>query len=110
MKKVSNTINKTLFFLGWWLVVTVVACDESGGLSYRSLDECKQVAELKKTGDHEVVACRAELIKDTVVLPLSYLTEELQIVKLENKPEAYALHGSQVIIGEQYIIIVVIHL
>ena len=35
-----------------------------------------------------LISCDLKALKDTVDIPLSYLTEELQIVKLDNRDEA----------------------
>jgi len=93
---------KIVLFLCCLVIVT--ACGESGGLSYRSLDDCKQVAELKQIGNNKVTVCDINLLKDTIVLPLSYFTEELHIVKLDNKVEAF-VSETGVTIGEKYILV-----
>ncbi len=91
-----------LFF--FILQVGMPGCNELGDLSTQSLNECEKVAELKQIDSHKVIVCDAELLHDTIVLPLSYFTEELQIVKLDNNKEAF-VDIDAVIIGERYILI-----
>jgi hypothetical protein len=55
-------------------------------------------------GKNKVTVAERSLLKDTVVLPLSYFTEELKYVKLEMSADAVVGTGS-VIIGERYIFV-----
>lgn len=77
----------------------------SVGLSDRSLDECAQVAELTQIGNNLVTVCDIDLLKDTIVLPLSYFTEELHIVQLDSKDDNNLVAESLTVIGEQYILV-----
>ncbi|MDR2036975.1 MAG: 6-bladed beta-propeller [Bacteroidales bacterium] len=70
----------------------------------QDLKKSKKVADKVKVGKQEVVVGNRTLLKDTVTLPLSFFTEELKMIKLENKDEALASTGS-VIIGEQHILV-----
>jgi hypothetical protein len=81
-----------------------VGCQISHDNLYRDLSECPVVAERKQIGSHRVIVCKPELMKDTITLPLSYFTEEMQIVKLDNAPEALVA-GSDVTISEKYILV-----
>ena len=46
------------------------------------------VAKRVTTPTGTLVSCNLKALKDTVDIPLSYLTEELQVVKLDNRDEA----------------------
>lgn len=46
------------------------------------------VAKLTNTPNGPLISCDLKALKDTVNFPLSQLTEELQIVKLDNRDEA----------------------
>ncbi|MDR1170843.1 MAG: 6-bladed beta-propeller, partial [Bacteroidales bacterium] len=97
MKKVLPVILPACFMLA--------GCRMSSDNSNRQdLNECPQVAELRQVNTHKVVVCDPHLFKDTVILPLSHFTEELQIVKLENTAEAL-VSESPVIIGNHHILV-----
>ncbi|MDR2036615.1 MAG: 6-bladed beta-propeller [Bacteroidales bacterium] len=70
----------------------------------QDLKNTKKVADVYTSGKHEIVVCDRSLLKDTVILPLSYFTEEMQMVKLENSEHALVSTNS-VIIGEKYILV-----
>ena len=48
--------------------------------------------------------CNLSALKDTVVLPLSYFADELQIVKLDNRDEAL-VPVRNVIVSDNYILV-----
>jgi len=51
------------------------------------------VAKRVTTPTGTLVSCNLKALKDTVDIPLSYLTEELQVVKLDNRDEALVEAG-----------------
>lgn len=57
----------------------------------------------KRTG--QLVTCDLKALKDTINLPLSQLTEELQIVKLDNRDEALIGGWIRTTIGAKHILI-----
>ncbi len=64
-----------IFPVFFFLLIAVVGCNQpTGNLLYRDLSECNQVAEIKQVGNHKVVVCNPDLLKDMIVLPLSYFT------------------------------------
>ena len=74
-----------------WTAVTMItvlfACDnKSGQINY--LEETPVVATRTLIDGEEMIELDPALLKDTMVIPLSYFTEELQIIKLDGKDEA----------------------
>ncbi|MCP3895106.1 MAG: mitoguardin, partial [Bacteroides sp.] len=57
----------------------------------------------KRTG--QLVTAELKALKDTINLPLSQLTEELQIVKLDNRDEALIGGWTRTTIGKKHILI-----
>ena len=52
----------------------------------------------------ELIVCDPSLLKETITIPLSFFTEELQMVKLDNADEAL-VKESNVLISENYILV-----
>lgn len=70
----------------------------------QDLSKSRKVADMVTVGKHKVMVCNKSLLKDTVTLPLSYFTEEMEMVKLDNSEQALA-SAEAVVIGEQYILV-----
>ena len=82
----------------------IVGCDRPESSSHRSINELDKVAELVQVGNHQVTVLDFALLRDEVILPLSYLTEELRIVRLDNRDEALVAETG-VKIGNQHILV-----
>ncbi len=52
-----------------------------------------------------LISCDLKALKDTVDIPLSYLTEELQIVKLDNRDEALIRGWVRTTVSDNYILV-----
>lgn len=52
-----------------------------------------------------LISCDLKALKDTVDIPLSYLTEELQVVKLDNRDEALVGGWVRTTISDNYILV-----
>lgn len=63
------------------------------------------VAKLTNTPNGPLIGCDLKALKDTVNFPLSQLTEELQIVKLDNRDEALIGGWVRTTFGEKYILV-----
>ena len=63
------------------------------------------VAKRVTTPTGTLVSCNLKALKDTVDIPLSYLTEELQVVKLDNRDEALVGGWIRTTVGEKYILV-----
>jgi hypothetical protein len=68
------------------------------------LQKSKKVADVVTVGSDKVTVCKWSSFKDTVALPLSFFTEELEIIKLDNRDEALISTRSSVTIGDKYIL------
>ena len=75
----------------------VISCHSQGN---DFLSKAKVVA--KKKG--ELIVCDNSMFKETMVLPLSFFTEELQMVKLDNADEALVVNN-MVLISNNYILV-----
>ena len=62
----------------------------NGGQSQKSsaLDTQTIAGSVEVINGDSIWVCNLSALKDTVVLPLSYFADELQIVKLDNRDEA----------------------
>jgi hypothetical protein len=82
------------------LAAAAVSCSPPSGKSGKSADTWNVVAE--KTGD--LTVCNLSLLKDDIALPLSFFTEELQIVKLDDADDAL-VKNTHVEVSENYILV-----
>jgi hypothetical protein len=85
------------------LVIIWVSLICSTGFA-QDLSKSRKAADMVMVGKHKVTVCNKALLKDTVILPLSYFTEEMKTVKLDNSEQALASPAA-VVIGEQYILV-----
>lgn len=67
------------------LATVYVSCGKSMS---KTLDDCPVVGSIVQVGEDKVVSCDQKLLRDTIVVPLSMLAEELEIVRLDNREEA----------------------
>ena len=70
----------------------------------QDLSKSRKVANSVTVGKETMTVCDKSLLKDVITLPLSYFTEEMEMVKLEVKDEAVVATGA-VIIGEKHILV-----
>jgi hypothetical protein len=75
------------------------ACNEAPQVNY--LEDAPVVAIRTMPDGEEFIAMDPSLLKDTVIFPLSYFTEELQFVKLDDRDEAL-VNPHQVYVSENY--------
>lgn len=78
----------------------------NGGQSQKSsaLDTQPIAGSVEVINGDSIWVCNLSALKDTVVLPLSYFADELQIVKLDNRDEAL-VPVRNVIISDNYILV-----
>ncbi|MDR2384249.1 MAG: 6-bladed beta-propeller [Tannerella sp.] len=91
-------MKKTLFTL-----VSFLIC-RCGFVFAQDLQKNKKVADMVTVGSGKITVAKWSLFKDTVTLPLSFFTKELEIIKLDDKDEALILTESSVTIGDKYIL------
>lgn len=66
------------------------------------------VAKSVTTPTGTLISCNLKSLKDTVDIPLSYLTEELQVVQLDNRDEALVGGWVRTTVSDNYILVNVI--
>ena len=79
-------------------LLTVFAFTDNSKATKDPLALSPVVAKSVTTPTGTLISCNLRSLKDTVDIPLSYLTEELQIVQLDNRDEA--LVGGWIHLGE----------
>lgn len=67
-------------------IATLFACSETPQVNY--LEEAPVVATRTLIDGEELIELDPSLLKDTVIFPLSYFAEELEIIKLDDRDEA----------------------
>ncbi|WP_313382204.1 6-bladed beta-propeller [Proteiniphilum saccharofermentans] len=78
-----------LFHLRGTLLLSLAlltSCNKHKGQS--AFDQLDVVAEKVMVGNSELISCDLTRLKDTVEIPLSFLVEDLRMVKLDNRDEA----------------------
>lgn len=63
------------------------------------------VAKNVTTPTGTLISCNLKSLKDTVDIPLSYLTEELQVVQLDNRDEALVGGWVRTTVSDNYILV-----
>ena len=75
---------------------------------HSTLDSLDVVAEKVIAGNFELISCDLTKLKDTVYIPLSYLVEDLQMVRLDSRDEALVGSSSNspfTTITEKYVLV-----
>lgn len=93
--------NTLLYAVALCCLCTTFICTPSHAQTKDPLARSPIVA--KRTGS--LTTCELKALKDTIDLPLSQLTEELQIVKLDNRDEALIGGWTRTTIGKNHILI-----
>lgn len=70
----------------------------------KTTDNAPIVAEKVKIGDNELIVAKISKFTDSLSIPLSQLTEELQIVKLDDREEAL-VGVNHTVISDNYILV-----
>lgn len=84
------------------LLVVAVAAFGCVGTNQKSFLTGEPVAERVQADGAEIVSADIDAFKNTVAIPLSELAEELEIIRLDSRPEALFEYG-QVFLSENYI-------
>ena len=81
-------MKRRLFFhlSGIFFLSLLFSCGKN--TRYSTLDHLDVVAEKVMIGNSELISCDLAKLKDTVDIPLSYLVEDLQMIRLDNRDEA----------------------
>lgn len=99
-----NTSTKLTSFLLATLIGTSCATGSSSSQSGDALESCPIVGKYVQVGESKVFSADQKLLTDTVRLPLSFFTEEIEIVKLDNRDEAL-VGASGLTISDNYILV-----
>ena len=87
------------------LMVILSACRPSfSPVPAQSWEELPVVAEQMDVNGHPLIVCHPEKLTDSIRIPLSQLIEDLEIIRLENKDEAY-VRNTSIRISENYILL-----
>ena len=81
-----------------------VSCQRPGPKAVTSWGQLPVVAERVAVGGDTLIVCHPEKMSDSIVLPLSHFVEDLEIVALERRDEAY-VRPSSVRLTDNYILI-----
>ena len=88
-----------------FLLVILSACHPtSSPIPASSWEELPVVAERMEANGHPFIVCHLEKLTDSIRIPLSQLVEDLEIIPLENKDEAY-VRNTSIRISENYILL-----
>lgn len=86
------------------IIAMLTSCGGGSKTKTKGLDDCPVVGKVVQVGDDQVLVCEQSLLTEQIRMPLSYLTEELQIVKLDNKEEAL-VGQTAIVISDTYFLI-----
>ena len=99
---VSDMKRATIHIL---LMVMLSACRPSSSTApAQSWEELPVVAERTEVNGHPLVVCHPEKLTDSIRIPLSQLVEDLDIIRLENKDEAY-VRNTSIRVSDNYILL-----
>ena len=92
-------------FLYIAIPLVVSACQPSATSSVStSWEQLPVVAERIETNGQPLIVCNWSQLTDSIILPLSQLVEDLEIIPLENRDEAYA-RNSSIRLSDNYILL-----
>ena len=87
------------------ILMTLTACQPSVHQAPATMwEELPIVAEQIDANGHPLIVCHPEKLTDSIRIPLSQLVEDLEIVRLENKDEAY-VRNTSIRISDNYILL-----
>ena len=87
------------------ILMTLTACQPSVHQAPATMwEELPIVAERIDANGHPLIVCHPEKLTDNIRIPLSQLVEDLEIVRLENKDEAY-VRNTSIRISDNYILL-----
>lgn len=70
----------------------------------KTLDECPVVIQTEMIDGNPLVVCDQKLLSDTLQIPLSLLTEDMEIIRFDNREDA--LVGEQmVVVSDNYLLV-----
>lgn len=98
-----NTCTKLTGFLLATLMGTSCGTGSSSSQSNDTLESRPIVGKYVQAGDGKLFSAEQELLTDTIRLPLSFFTEEMEIIKLDNRDEAL-VGATELTVSDNYIL------
>jgi len=87
------------------ILMTLTACQPSVHQAPATMwEELPIVAERTDVNGHPLIVCHPEKLTDSIRIPLSQLVEDLEIIRLENKDDAY-VRNTSIRISDNYILL-----
>ena len=87
------------------ILMTLTACQPSVHQAPATMwEEIPIVAERIDANGHPLIVCHPEKLTDSIRIPLSQLVEDLEVVRLENKDDAY-VRNTSIRISDNYILL-----
>ena len=87
------------------ILMTLTACQPSVHQVPATMwEELPIVAEQIDVNGHPLIVCHPEKLTDSIRIPLSQLVEDLEVVRLENKDDAY-VRNTSIRISDNYILL-----
>lgn len=99
-----NTCTKLTSLLLALVAGVSYAAESSSSQSDKTLDKAPIVGKYVQVGDNKVLSCDQKLLTDTIRLPLSLFTEELEIIKLDHRDEAL-VKEAKVTVSDNYMLV-----
>lgn len=96
-------IKRNYSFLLLAFILVCASCSKKD-LSQAYWEDAPIVAERVMVEGNELIKLNPDLLTDTIVFPLSYFTEELDIIKLDDRDEALVSPQQKAIISDNYIL------
>lgn len=69
------------------------------------LKKSRKVATVEKVGNGSVIVCNPKLMNDTMALPLTFFTEDIKLVKLDDREDALIGEWVRTTITDNYILV-----
>ncbi|MCD7931713.1 MAG: 6-bladed beta-propeller [Tannerellaceae bacterium] len=93
-------------YLSFCLIIMLMGCKSNNGFSPAGdpTGQCRVVGTHVNTPAGEVISVDQSQLKETIQMPLSYLTESLEIVKLDDHDDAL-VGENQVVVSDNYILV-----
>jgi hypothetical protein len=95
---------KCKLFSGMFLLSLFFLFSCGKGTRNSALNHLDVVAEKLMVGNSELISCDLGKLKDTVDIPLSYLVEDLRMIRLDNRDEALVGNSSTTVTGKHVLV------
>lgn len=90
------------FYFSGIVLLFLFSCGKN--TRYSALDHLDVVAEKIIIGNSELISCDLTKLKDTVDIPLSFLVEDLQMLRFDNRDEALVGNSSTIVTDKHVLV------